>query len=156
MKDYIDLSNSISWEKRKFVQDILSKNRDLDLLYKNGRFFKMAIENNQIDITEMLLEYFKDNQLSRYNNNSEEYNNLENQLIEVIEVVIDEVELLHEMKKILSPYIDFEDSIDSKEHDFDEFNFPDDEFDLENEQDLKITASGQITEYNHYAAAVLK
>ena len=87
----------------------------------------------------MLLEYFKDNQLSRYNNNSEEYNNLESQLIEV-----DEVELLHEMKKILSPYVDFEDGIDSREHDFDEFNFPD-EFDLENEQDLKITASGQIT-----------
>ena len=62
---------------------------------------------------------------------------------------------MYEMKKILSPYIDFEDSIDSREHDFDEFNFPD-EFDLENEQDLKTTASGQITEYNHYAAAVLK
>ena len=51
----------------------------------------MAIESNQIDIT----EYFKDNQLSRYNDNSEEYNNLESQLIEVIKVAIDEVELLH-------------------------------------------------------------
>jgi hypothetical protein len=47
----------------------------------------------------MLLEYFKDNQPSRYNNNSEEYNNLESQLIEVDEVV----ELLHEMKIIISP-----------------------------------------------------
>jgi hypothetical protein len=152
---YIQLSDRIAWNSKSLVEDILSKNKDLDLLYRKGMFFRMAIESNQTDITEMLLEYFKDNQLSRYNNNSEEYNNLESQLIEVIEVAIDEVELLPEMKKILSPYIEFENSVDSREHDFDEFDFPD-EFDLDNEQNLEITASGQITEYNHNAATVLK
>jgi len=107
---YIQLSDRIAWNNKSLVKDILSQNKDLDLLHKNGKFFKMAIESNSTDITEILLEYFINNQLSNYDSKSIEYYNLKKQLIEVIEVAIDEVDLLPEMKKVLSTYIDFEGS----------------------------------------------
>lgn len=107
---YIQLSDRIAWSNKSLVEDILSQNKDLDLLHKNGKFFKMAIESNSTDITEILLEYFANNQLSKYDSKSIEYYNLKKQLIEIIEVAIDEVDLLPEMKEVLSPYIDFEGS----------------------------------------------
>lgn len=118
MKDYIELSNSISWKNKFFVQDVLLHNKDLDLLYRNGKFFNMAIENNCTDISEALLEYFKKNQLGKYDSKSEEYDNLKSRLVEVIEIAIDEVNLSSEMKKVLSPYINFEGSDTDTINDF--------------------------------------
>lgn len=114
MKDYIELSNGISWDNKLFVKNILLHNKDLDLLYKNGRFFKMAVESNHADIVAVLLEYFINNQLSKYDAESSKFCNLKKQLIEVFEVAIDEVDLIPEMKEILSPYIDFESSEGSR------------------------------------------
>jgi hypothetical protein len=68
-------------------------------------------------------------------------------LIKIIENAIDTVTLSSKMKKVLSLYIDFEDSVDSREHDFDEFDFNIPTF-SENDQDHEITISGNITEHN--------
>lgn len=109
-QDYIKLSDRIAWKNRSLVEDILSHNEDLDLLHKNGKFFKMAIEDNSTDIVEILLEYFQKNQFGKYDSQSIEYYNLRTQLVEVIEIALDEVTLSAEMKKILSLYIDFDGS----------------------------------------------
>ena len=52
------------------------------------------------------------------------------------------------MKKVLSPYIDFEGSVDSREHDFDDFNLqlP---ISFENDQNHEITTSGNVVEHIH-------
>jgi len=110
MKDYIELSNSISWKNKDFVQDILSKNKSLDLLYRDGKFFNMAIENDCIDIVVSLVSYFKNYQLAKYTPDSTEYLLLKNKLRSALETAIEDVELSQEMKKILSLYIDFDGS----------------------------------------------
>jgi hypothetical protein len=110
MEDYIELSNSISWKNKKFVQDILSKNKNLDLLYRDGKFFNMAIENDCIDIVRSLVSYFNEYQLAKYTSGSTEYLLLKNKLRSTLETAIEDVELSQEMKEALSPYIDFEGS----------------------------------------------
>ena len=51
------------------------------------------------------------------------------------------------MKKVLSPYIDFEDSVDSRDHDFDDFDLqlP---ISFEHDQNYEITTSGNV-EHNY-------
>ena len=113
MKNYIDLANGISWKNKSLVNDVLSKNVDLDLLFDKGTFFNMSIENNSCDIVNSLLNYFNSNQLAKYTTGSTEYLLLKNKLRDILEVAIEDVELSQGMKEMLSSYLDFEGS----EHD---------------------------------------
>ena len=110
MKDYVDLSNSISWKNKDFVQDILSKNKSLDLLYRDGKFFNMAIETDCIDIVVSLVNYFNNYQLAKYTSGTAEYLLLKSKLRSALETAIEDIDISQGMKEVLSPYIDFEDS----------------------------------------------
>jgi hypothetical protein len=110
MKDYIELSNSISWKNKDFVQGILSKNKNLDLLYRDGKFFNMSIENDCIDIVVSLVSYFDNYQLAKHTSGTTEYLLLKNKLRSALETAIEDVDLSQKMKEVLSPYIDFEGS----------------------------------------------
>jgi hypothetical protein len=109
-EDYIQLSDRISWKNGPLVSNILNKNIDLDLTYNEGEFFTLAIESNSVEIIKTLLDYFNNNQLAKHTSGTTEYLLLKNKLRSALETAIEDVELSQEMKKVLSPYIDFESS----------------------------------------------
>lgn len=148
MKDYIKLQNAVSWKNEAFVKKILDGNKDLNVMFDDGVLLQMSIDNGSNSIVQVLLDYFKVNQLNKHQIGSKEYNNLHNQLTEILENLIEEIELSPEIKKVLSPYVDFEGSVDSREHDFDEFDLqlP---ISFENEQNHEITTSGNIIEHTN-------
>ncbi len=109
MKVYYSLSDRIAGGKYLMVQRLLDNNSDLDLMYDNGTFFNMAIENNNYDIVKTLLDYFTKNQLSDYEESTYEYSNLKSKMRNVLETAIEDVPLSEEMKQVLSSYISFDD-----------------------------------------------
>jgi hypothetical protein len=113
MKNYINLGNRISWGDKELVNDILSAQKDLDVLHGDGTYFNRAIEDNNHDIVQSLLSYFDKNQLSAYQEGSYEYSELRDKLQSILEAAIEEVDLSEEMKQALVSYIKFEDSIHS-------------------------------------------
>ena len=75
------------------------------------------------------------------------YEEDKSKLIVILENITSEMKLTSEMKKVLSPYIDFEDSVDSRDHDFDDFDLqlP---ISFEHDQNYEITTSGNV-EHNY-------
>lgn len=140
-----DLSNCLSLSKFEKAQMLLRDNKsDIDVLYKGGIFFDLVISKNNSDMLELLLECAKDNKVD---------------FCKLKEVLIDLTEgsdLSKKMQKVLSPYIDFENSVDSREHDFDDFDLqllqlP---ISFENDQNHEITTSGNV-EHNHTHTEVI-
>lgn len=105
MKDYIDLGNRISWGESQLVSKLLSLNKNLDVLHYDGSFFIRAIESNNYDIVNTLLEYFENNQLSKYEPRSLEFSILKKKMYDIIELAIEDVKLTEEMEKVLAPYL---------------------------------------------------
>ena len=145
MTNYHKLSDRIAAKKYSMVKTLLSQDKSLDLTYGEGTFFNMSIRNNSQEIVKILLFYFKENQLSKYDSNSEEYDDLKNKLKEILITATEDVDISPEMKKVLSPYIDFEDSVDSRLTDFDEFDF-DTLIPFENDQNHEISNLGDVIE----------
>ena len=105
MKDYIDLGNRISWGEAQLVSKLLSLNKNLDVLHYEGSFFIRAIESNNYDIVNTLLEYFENNQLNKYEPRSLEFSILKRKMYDIIELAIEDVKLTEEMEKVLAPYL---------------------------------------------------
>lgn len=94
---------------------------EIDVLYENGIFFNFAISKNNVYICNTLFNYFENIQFPIKNKN---YEKAKVNLIKILENITSEMDLLPEMKKILSTYIYFEDSIDiDRLNDFDELDF---------------------------------
>jgi len=127
------------------IKKVLECFNEIDILYENGIFLEFAISKGNVDICSALLNYFEDKQFSI---KSRDYEEAKDKLIEILENITSDMQLASEMKQVLSPYIDFEDSVDSRDHDFDEFNlnFP---ISYENDRDYEITTSGNIIEHDH-------
>ena len=148
------LYNNFCWNEQKEVIKILSTCSNIDVFYKNGIFFEFALSKGNIDICNALLNYFENKQFPIKNKAYEEG---KTKLTEILENITDEMKLTSEMKKVLSPYIDFEDSVDSREHDFDEVDlqFLQLPISFENDQNHEITTSGNTIEYNHYNTEII-
>ena len=148
------LYNNFCWNEQKEVIKILSTCSNIDVFYKNGIFFEFALSKGNIDICNALLNYFENKQFLIKNKAYEEG---KTKLTEILENITDEMKLASEMKKVLSPYIDFEDSVDSREHDFDEVDlqFLQLPISFENDQNHEITTSGNTIEYNHYNTEII-
>jgi hypothetical protein len=116
MKSYIELGNRISWQDIELVAKFLSLNNNLDILYDNGTYFIRAIENNNYDIVETLLSYFKKNQLKQYKIGSFEYSSLNQQMYNIIRTAIEDTELSQDMEKLLHPYLNFEDQYQTEDN----------------------------------------
>ena len=85
-----------------------NKNTDeLDALYSHGWLFNIAISKNNVEICKMLLDFFENKQFPIKNN---EYAEAKEKLKEILENATDSIELSPEMKQVLSPYLNFEDS----------------------------------------------
>lgn len=102
---YIKLSNYISWEDTKEVKKLLEKESDIDLTYKEGLFFKLAIKHNNKELFNTLLEHFEKIQLKEKDIDSIEYKLLKYELRKILEEAIDSFEISEEMEKMLAPYL---------------------------------------------------
>ena len=122
-------------------QILIQQYQNIDIMYENGVFFELALVKDRPEILEILLQHIKDDNIDS------------DKLISTLETIVEGIELSPEMKKILSPYIDFEGSVDRREHDFDNFDLqlP---ISFENEQNHEITTSGNIIEYNHHTEII--
>jgi len=138
-----DLSNCLSLGKFEKAQMLLRENKsDIDVLYKDGVLLDLAISKNNPDMLKLLLECAEDNKVD---------------LPKLREVLIDLTEgtdLSKKMQEILSLYIDFENSIDSREHDFDylDLQLP---ISFDSAQNHEITTSGNVIEYHHYNTEII-
>jgi hypothetical protein len=110
MKNYYDLCSAIVYNYYDTVNYILSRDKNIDLRYKNGNLFIQAVEGNRIEILKLLIEYYQNNQLDKQIKSSSEYNVLKSNLINILQTAIEDVILSPEMKEVLSSYIDFEGS----------------------------------------------
>lgn len=110
MKNYYDLCSAIVYNYYDTVNYILSRDKNIDLRYKNGNLFIQAVEGNRVEILKLLIDYYQNNQLDKQIKSSFEYNVLKSNLINILQTAIEDVMLSPEMKEALSPYIDFEGS----------------------------------------------
>jgi len=92
------------------VKQLLDIFDNIDILYEEGIFFDLVIPKGNVEICKSLLNYFETKQFPTKNT---EYHEAREKLVEILENATDSVELSPEIKEILSPYIDFENS----EHD---------------------------------------
>lgn len=106
LKDYLNLTDYINWEDCTLINKQLQVVSNFNVLYDQGRFFNLAIASNNVKIFQLLLTYFKENQLSKYEVGSGEYNDLYSEFTEILENAADGIELSKEMKEVLAPYID--------------------------------------------------
>lgn len=124
----------------KYVNTLLSNFDDIDILYKNGILFDIAIGNKNTEICKSLLEYFEEKQFAVKN---DRYEKAKEKLIEILENAIDDLDIPLEMKEVLSPYINFDNSFDEDRLNnlsLDEFIVP-----YEYEEEKEITLAGEKT-----------
>ena len=55
---YSDIYDYCRWNKAKNISDILNSNMDLNLLYKEGIYFKFAFKHNNSDMLNILLSHY--------------------------------------------------------------------------------------------------
>lgn len=104
---HYNLYNYCSLNNFDKAKSVLTKDLgNIDVMYKNGALFEFSIIKNSTEMLKALLTYFEEKQFPIKNS---EYQEAREKLIKILENSIS-VELSLEMKKILSPYIDFEDS----------------------------------------------
>jgi len=95
------------WNDTKKVQELLDFSDDINILYDNGGFFDFAISKGNVEICKSLLNYFETKQFPIKNT---EYQEAKEKLVEILENATDSIELSPEIKEVLLPYIDFENS----------------------------------------------
>lgn len=108
-EEYSKLSDRIAWNNYDLVIDILQRNISLDMIHDKGKFFILAVEDNNPTIIKLLLDYFENNQLSAYKLHSYEYSILKGKMRDILKMAIEDVELSSETQKVLSSYLDFND-----------------------------------------------
>ena len=106
--------------RRNYTEKIietLKEGKDINVLYQEGIFFRFAIKDNNLETCSALLTYFEQKQ---FPNKDDKYLEARDQLQEVLENAICEREISKEMKQVLSPYLNFEDEVDSRLQEFSE------------------------------------
>jgi tetratricopeptide (TPR) repeat protein len=111
-KEYEDLADRIGAKRHSMIINMLQKNQNLDLLHDDGTFFYMSIQNNDFVTVKILLNYFEQNQLTKYELNSTDYILLKNKLRKILEIAVEDVVLSTKMEEVLSLYINSESSED--------------------------------------------
>ena len=131
------------------IKTILEIFNEIDVLYENGIFFEFALsKGNNVDVCKALLSYFENKQFPEKNR---EYEEAKGKLIEILENITSDMDISSEMQKVLSPYIDFEDSVDiAKLSDLDEFDFtmPTSFYGADQNQEEDIKPLGDIVKYD--------
>lgn len=154
MKEYIKLQNGISWKNEYLVQEILNNNKNLDVMFEDGVLFQMSIDNGSSDILKIFLKYFENTQ---YPIKDQVYKGAKEKLTGILESAIDGIELSKEMKEVLAPYIDFEDSIDERLNDsfLNEITIPFENETLNRATEEEINLAGNSDPVIHHNSEVI-
>lgn len=107
------LYDNCRWNNTDKVKNILENYDNLDILYENGKFFNFAISENNQKIVGYLIKYFEDNKLNKSKKSLDLINNLK----ETLESCVYGEKISHEMQQVLSPYIDFDNSLENRSND---------------------------------------
>jgi len=67
------------------VKHILKNSKSIDLTYDEGICFKSALKIRNAEMMKTLIGYFENKQLSEYEEGSQDYVSLKNQVVEIIE-----------------------------------------------------------------------
>ena len=83
---------------------ILEKNPNIDVFYKDGMLFRLAISNGSVEMLKLLIGYIEKSILGKYEFGSVDYLLIKNHLVEVLEEQIDFEDLRDDIHKVLEPY----------------------------------------------------
>ena len=82
---------------------ILNYSQNIDILYKDGKFFALAISNDSAEILRLLVDYFEQTTRNKFSFDSYEYLAAKADFITIIEH-IDLDDACDEVRGILAPY----------------------------------------------------
>jgi len=104
IQDYVNLSDAVRSGNATWTTKALSI-PGLDLTYNNNGLFNSAIDEGNVEIVKMLIDYF----LANHPNNYQDHNIptelvLKKQLHDILEVAAEDIDLSDEMKKLIAPY----------------------------------------------------
>ena len=107
------------------IERCLKKHDNLDLLYKKGIFFKFAIGNDNINMLNALLQYYKD---QNFKDDFEDYEHkiTKYKLKLVLQDAVDTYHVSDEIQKILDRYLKCDEDTDTDQalSDFDDIDDP--------------------------------
>jgi hypothetical protein len=123
-------------------------------MFEDGVLFQMSIDNGSSDILKTLLKYFENTQ---YPVKDQVYKGAKEKLTGILESTIDGIELSKEIKEVLAPYIDFEDSIDERLNDsfLDEITIPFEKETLNRATEEEINLAGNNDPVIHHNSEVI-
>ena len=110
LREEDELFSRVASRKVDRVKKFLSKNDQLDITYKEGALFAVAIRNDKYEIVSLLLEYFNTKQLSDLTIGAPKHNALKFKLKSSLDYALEQEELSPKMQEVLSSYIDFDDT----------------------------------------------
>lgn len=103
---YSDIYDYCRWNKAKNISDILNSNIDIDLLYKEGIYFKFAFKHNNNGILDTLLSYYYDRY--KLNESLQDYNLdqkvAKQRLLQVLEECVEAYDLSENMTEVFKKY----------------------------------------------------
>jgi hypothetical protein len=86
------------------VKSTLEKHPNIDIFYKDGMFFRLAVSNGSTKMLKLLIDYVEQSIFGKYEFGSVGYLLIKNHLVEVLEEQVDFEDLGNDMHKILEPY----------------------------------------------------
>jgi len=102
----IQLSNYCRWNNCASVTKFLAENRDIDMNYENGIYFKFAFKHNNNDMLDILLPYYYnqhnlDKPIEDY---SLEQKKSKQALLQILEECVETYDLSKEMTEVLKKH----------------------------------------------------
>lgn len=96
------------WNEIKSVISRLKEKRDIDLTYDEGCYFRCAIQHNNTEILNVLLDYYRETQLD--NCSFDERMDRKEKLQEILQSAVDQIyyNISDEIMAILKPHLDYD------------------------------------------------
>ena len=98
------LKNYCCWNNPFKVKKILDKNDYIDLTYDDGIYFSFAFSHDNLEMLQILLDYYEEHNL-QHPINSIEYKKAKSALKEILEENIDIDDIDDEMLHVIKPYL---------------------------------------------------
>lgn len=96
----IMLADYVSWDDNKKVSEVLNQERDIDLLYDDGIYFKLSIKHDNVKMLNFLLQYYE-----QTNFKSSEYKTAKYNLQQVLKDAVNTFALSEEIQEVLVKYL---------------------------------------------------
>jgi hypothetical protein len=101
-EEYVTLRNLLRWDMPSEVKEFLIENSNIDVLYDNGCFFKLASASDTTNLLSILLDYYYDQNDLRQK--PETYNTEQQLAKHKLFEILQEAVISEEMQKVLDEY----------------------------------------------------